>query len=126
VCAVVISLSGCKDSPDSDSAPVITDVKISSSNDILGPVWVTTLTAGQKYYAYIFAADEDLDVTQIVLTSPIGTQTIPVLIGQGAVVDTFLCEILAPSSPGILTYSLYLVDGKGNKSDTWSGTVTVQ
>jgi hypothetical protein len=128
--ALSLSLIGCKDSPSaSGSAPVITDLKVSSNNSILSPTWVTTLTVNQNYYAYIFATDADLDISQCVLTmsdgsQTIGPQTIPAF-GQTAVSDVFLSKI-TPQFAGTWTAEVYLADSKGNISNTKSVTVAVQ
>jgi hypothetical protein len=84
VFVLLLSVIGC-DNPASGNngdSPTITDIKISSSNNILNPVWITTLSVGQTYYLFIFASDRDLDISQCVMTlkneaQTIGPDTIP-------------------------------------------------
>jgi hypothetical protein len=111
------------------SAPVITDVKVSSVSNILNPVWVTTLSANTKYYFFMFVTDKDLDISQGVMTftdgtQTIGPQTIP-MYGQTAVSDVFVGGITT-STAGTWMAIIYVVDSKGNKSNTKSITVQVQ
>jgi hypothetical protein len=132
VIVLAFSFIGC-DNPASvsnGSAPTITDIKISSSLNILTPDWVTTLSVGQKYYPFIYASDMQLDISQLVMTFTDGTQTlgpttVPA-IGQTAVSDVFVMTGgLVPQSIGNWTASVYLVDSEGNKSNTKTITVTV-
>jgi hypothetical protein len=124
--AVILGLSfiGCENPASKNGeAPAITDVKVSSSNDILNPVFVTTLSVGQTYYFFIFASDSDLDISQCVITfkngaQTIGPQTIPAY-GQSFVSDVFMGTI-TPATAGTWTAEIYVVDAKGNKSNTKS------
>jgi hypothetical protein len=108
-------------------APVITDIKVSSSNDLLNPVWVTTLSVGQTYYFFIFAFDSDSDISKCVMTiantgevQTMEPQNMPVY-GQ-----TFISDAIIPSTEGTWMVSVYTADAKGNSSDTKSPMFTVQ
>jgi hypothetical protein len=141
VCVLVLSVTGCPNPTSGSgsgdgsaqvsngSAPSITDVKVSSNADILHPNFVTTLNIGQTYYIFIYATDNDIDISQCVITYTSGTQTIgPDTIpatNQTAISDIFIGS-LTPSTAGKWTATLYLLDTKGNKSNTRSITATVK
>jgi hypothetical protein len=125
VFALGFSFTGCDDPTSSkDDSPVVTDVKVSSQNNLATTTWLTQLTKGQTYYFFIFASDKDLDISRCVITYSTGrTQTIPA-IGQTTVSDCFVGSII-PQSTGTITASVYVEDAKGNRSNTKSITVIV-
>jgi hypothetical protein len=129
VCLLALALTGCSNpSSSSGSAPSITDIKVSSTNNLLNQTWVTTLSVNRTYYFFIFATDSNIDISQCVVTQTNGTQTIgpdamPV-IGQTTVSDVFVGSI-TPTYTGTWTATLSLMDTEGNKSNTKSITVTV-
>jgi hypothetical protein len=129
VCVFAFALTGCSNPSSVDgSAPSITDTKISSTYNISNPTFVTTLSVNQTYYSFIYATDRDLDISQCIITQTNGTQTIgpdtiPVT-GQTAVSAVFVGSF-TPKYTGTWTATLYLLDAKGNKSNTKSISVTV-
>jgi hypothetical protein len=116
--------------PDDNNAPELISIKVSETiTDAAIGKFLDEISSGKEYYMCFMASDNDMDITKAVCSYKSGNKriserTIPVT-GQDTVSAMFLGAFIAPDA-GQWEATVYMIDSKGNKSNTVVSTILVR